>query len=85
MCKHVITLVTWCFWIESDAAYLVLPKARSRIAGYFHLSNRPEKVSHLTINGAILIFFKDLRHVVSSSTEYETASVFMGAQQALPI
>ena len=27
--------------IDSDAAYLVLPKARSRIAGYFRLSNKP--------------------------------------------
>jgi len=27
---------------ESDAAYLVLPKARSRIAGYFYLSSKPK-------------------------------------------
>ena len=27
--------------IDSDAAYLVQPKARSRIAGYFYLDNKP--------------------------------------------
>ena len=27
--------------IDSDAAYLVLPKAKSRIAGYYHLSSSP--------------------------------------------
>ena len=28
-------------YINSDAAYLVLSKARSRIAGYFYLGNSP--------------------------------------------
>ena len=27
--------------VDRDAAYLVAPKARSRIAGYFHLSDHP--------------------------------------------
>ena len=72
-------------WVESDAAYLVLPKAKSRIAGYFHLSNHPKRVTHPTINGAMLIMCKALMHVVSSSAEAETAGVFMNAQQALPI
>ena len=28
--------------VDSDAAYLVAPKARSRIAGCFHLSEHPK-------------------------------------------
>ena len=28
-------------YVDSDAAYLVAPKARSRIAGYFYMSDHP--------------------------------------------
>lgn len=68
--------------IDSDAAYLVLPKARSRVAGYFHLANKPK--SKLT-NAPILIECKGFRHVVCSSAEAETAAVFHNAQTAVPI
>jgi len=42
-------------WVESDAAYLALPKAKRHIAGYCHLSNHPKRVTHPTINGATLV------------------------------
>ena len=29
-----------CLHLDSDAAYLVQPKARSRVAGHYYLSNR---------------------------------------------
>ena len=32
--------------VDSDAAYLVAPKARSRIAGYYHLTDNPKKERH---------------------------------------
>ena len=70
-------------WIKSDTAYLMFSKARIRVAGYFHLSNHLEKVSHPTINGAMRIICKDLMHVVPSSAESEKAGVFVNAQQAL--
>ena len=41
--------------IDSNAAYLVLPKARSRIAGYFRLVNVPTSQYTYKDNGAILI------------------------------
>ena len=69
--------------IDSDAAYLVEPKARSRIAGYFQLNSN--KRSNKYINGAILIECKTLRHVVASAAEAETAGIFHNAQIALPI
>ena len=69
--------------IDSDAAYLVLPKAKSRIAGYFQLSNQlPIPPLH---NAHILIEYRGLRHVVCSSSEAETAGLFQNAQVALPI
>ena len=65
--------------IDSDAAYLVLPKARSRIAGYFRLLDHPEN-SPYQHNGAILIECKSLRNVVSSAAEAETNGVFENAK-----
>ena len=71
--------------IDSDAAYLVMPEARSRIAGYFQLNDDPERVPQPTINGAIIVECKTLKHVVSSAAEAETAGVFYNAQKAIPI
>ena len=71
--------------IDSDAAYLVAPKARSRVAGYFHLSNHPNNKSKNTLNGAVHVECKTLRHVVSSVAEAETSGVFYNAQMTLPI
>ena len=68
--------------IDSDAAYLVAPKARSRVAGYFQLTDHPPTKLH---NGAILVECKTLRHVVSSSAEAETGGIFHNAQVAIPI
>ena len=65
--------------IDSDAAYLVLPKARSRIAGYFRLLNQPN-TNTFQDNGAVLIECKSLRNVVSSAAEAETNGVFHNAK-----
>ena len=41
--------------IDSDAAYLVAPKARSRVAGYYPLSCDPQLQPNPPLNGAIHI------------------------------
>ena len=71
--------------VDSDAAYLVAPKAKSRIAGYYHLSDHPNATKHPKRNGAILVECKTLRHVVSSSAEAEVAGIFHNATTAVPI
>ena len=71
--------------VDSDAAYLVLPKARSRIAGYYYLSSHPNITKHAKLNGAILVECKTLRHVVSSAAEAEVAGVYYNATQAIVI
>ena len=71
--------------IDSDAAYLVLPKARSRIAGFYQLSDHPSKTKNPTRNLPILIECKTLRHVVASAAEAEVAGIFHNAQTAIPI
>ena len=61
--------------VDSDTAYLVAPKSRSRIAGYFHLSDHPNLTKHPKLNGAVLVEYKTLKHVVSSSVESEVACI----------
>ena len=62
--------------VDSDAAYLVLLKARSRIAGYFRLANTPTSPYKYRDNGAILIECHTLRDVVTSAAEAETTFFF---------
>ena len=73
--------------VDSDTAYLVLPKARSRIAGYFYLSK--ECLNTITkspiINGSVLVECKVLKHVVSSAAEAETGGLFHNCQTAIMI
>ena len=71
--------------VDSNATYLVAPKARSRVAGYFHLSDHPNITKHPKLNSEILVECKTLRHVVSSSAEADIAGVFHNASMALPI
>ena len=71
--------------VDSDAAYLVAPKAKSRVAGYFHLSSHPNISKHPQLNGAIHVECKTLQHVVSSAAEAEVAGIFHNAGMALPI
>ena len=39
--------------IDSDAAYLIAPKSRTRVAGYYHLAGYPSITQHPKLNGAI--------------------------------
>ena len=66
----------------TDAAYLVLPKARSRIADYFRLVDHPTTSSR-TENGVILIECRTLRNVVTSAAEAETAALFYNGQHII--
>ena len=71
--------------VDTDAAYLVLPRARSRLAGHFYLSSDPAMTRTVRPNGPILTECKTIQHVVSSAAEAETAGIFHNAQQAIPI
>ena len=72
-------------WVDSNAAYLVLPQARSRLAGYFYLGDDLTPTISQKPNGAVLVECKTICHVVSSSAEAEVAGVFHNAKQAIPI
>ena len=68
--------------VDSDAAYLVLPKTRSRYAGHFFLGDtpppQPTKASSKP-NGAILTNCR------ASAAETETGGVFGNAQDAIVV
>ena len=72
----------------SDAAYLVLPNARSRAAGHFFLTNLPGATGSPPSpvrNGPVHVLCKTLRTVAASAAEAEIGSLFLNAQDAVPI
>ena len=71
--------------VDSDAAYLIAPQAKSRVAGFYYLSSHPSINNPPPSNGGIHVECKILRHVVASAAEAEIAGVFHNAQTVLPI
>ena len=73
--------------VESDAAYLVLPRARSRIAGHFYLNATPvpNKAYPGTFNAPILTECATIKNVVSSAAEAETAALFHNCTTAIAL
>ena len=63
--------------VDLDAAYLVLPKAKSRIAGFYYLTDRD--LSYY--NSPILVVCKTLKNVVASAAEAETGGLFLNGQE----
>ena len=77
-----------CLHIDSDAAYPVQPKSRSRAANHFYLINTPPPHPIRptpTPNGPILTKCQTIRTVMASATEAETGVIFLNGQQAVPM
>ena len=71
-------------YVDSDAAYLVAPMAKSRIAGYFYCSDTTKtKLFTPPLNRPLHVKCKVLRHVVTSAAEAETAGLFYNCQTAM--
>ena len=68
--------------VDSDAAYLVMPKARSRIAGYYQLLDYPTKQGD--INGPLHIECKTFRNAVASTAEVEMGGLITMHRQVSP-
>ena len=67
--------------VDLDAAYLIAPGAKSRIAGHYYLSNAAGTMK----NPPLYVIYKILRHVVTSAAEAETAGTFCNAQELIYI
>jgi hypothetical protein len=66
--------------IHSDASYLSEPKAKSRIGGYFFLSNnKHSQYTHLS-NAPLLCQSTVLKHVVSSVAEAEYGAIYVNSK-----
>jgi hypothetical protein len=73
-------------YVESDASYLSVSKARSRAAGFHYLSDKVDDPSkhQPPMNGPITILCKILKNVLSSAAEAELAGLFLNGKQAVP-
>ena len=71
--------------LEADAAYLVLPKARSRAAAWFILGNDPTIHLSPMSNAPIYVMCNTIKNTMSSATEAETGGIYMATQRACPI
>jgi hypothetical protein len=82
-----------CLHVDSDASYLSVSKARSRIAGFHYLSSRPRDPNKAPAstdpmppsNGAVLTPCHIMRAVVSSAAEAELGGLFYNGKEACPI
>ena len=67
-----------CLHVDSDAAYLILPKARSRLGCHYYLSDRitfTRTTPKPTPNGPIHTECKTIRNVMSSAAEAESIGI----------
>ena len=69
--------------VDSDAAYLIAPKAKSRVAGFYYFKNKTNGQPLNFPNHPVLVECRCLRHVVTSAAEAETAGLFHNAQNIL--
>jgi hypothetical protein len=69
--------------IHSDASYLSVSHARSRLGGLFFLGNNPPEQD--TLNGSILNVASVIKNVVASAAESEVGARFHNAQSGAPL
>ena len=71
--------------VEADAAYLVLPQARSRAAAWYILWNDPTTHPNPMTNAPLHIMCNTIKNVMASAAEAEAGGLFMAVQRACPI
>jgi hypothetical protein len=69
--------------IHSDASYLSVSNARSRLGGLFFLGNK--SLDQDTLNGSILNVTDVIKNAVASTAESEVVECFHNAQSGAPL
>jgi hypothetical protein len=69
--------------IHSDASYLSVSSARSRLGGLFFLGNKPPDQD--TLNGSILNVAAVIKNMVTSAAESEVGACFHNAKSGAPL
>ena len=70
---------------ESDAAYLVIKGAKSRVAGYFFLDTKNRNFVNKKVNSPILTECSAFKNVVCSAAEAKCGGLFHNGQKAIII
>jgi hypothetical protein len=68
--------------VHTDVSYLSKPGGKSRVAGYFYLSNHNDKDFN---NCAILTLSTIIKHVMPSASKEELAALYYGCKLATPL
>ena len=73
--------------VDSDAAYLVSPGAKSRYAGHFYLESLPHRMNYNKAphNAAVHTECRLLKNIVCSAAEAECGGLYQNAQAAIGI
>jgi hypothetical protein len=69
--------------IHSDASYLSVSNAHSRLGGLFFCGDKPPQED--TLNGSILNVASVIKNVVASAAESEVGARFQNAQSGAPL
>jgi hypothetical protein len=69
--------------IHSDASYLSVSHARSRLGGLLFCGEKPPKED--TLNGSILNVASFIKNVIASAAESEVGASFQNAQSGAPL
>jgi hypothetical protein len=69
--------------IQSDASYLSVSNAHSRLGGLFFLGNKSPE--HDKLNGSIFNVSSIIKNVVASAAESEVGRCFHNAQSGAPL
>eukprot|EP00957_Ditylum_brightwellii_P186897 14232559-Ditylum_brightwellii.AAC.1 len=71
--------------VDSDAAYLVMPGAKSHFVGYFYFAAHPHPLNYNLVlhNAPILVECCALKNVVCSAAEAECRGLFHNMQLAV--
>jgi hypothetical protein len=69
--------------IHSDASYLSISHARSRLGGLFYCGNKPLQADKL--NGSILNAASVIKNAVASAAESEVGACFQNSQSGVPL
>jgi hypothetical protein len=68
--------------IHSDASYLSVSNAHSRLVGLFYCGGKPPNADKL--NGSVINSAAVIKNIVASAAESEVAACFQNAQSGAP-
>ena len=71
--------------VGPDAAYVVAPKAKSRITGHFYFNNIYVPTNKVKVKHHVLIECRCLHHIVTSTAESVSETLFHNLQRPTPL